>query len=274
MPTVSVYRSRNVVHDTFLDAMYDSCPYEKTWVEDQQYRAADIGVLWGLPKEKVPISWWRREVFDTHDVIVLMDSGYVRRGDGVDNYQMVALDGLNGRGGFRFDKADSKRWPDLGVEIAPWREDGNHILVVGQVPWDASVQNSMHVKWLRDTVHELQRHTKRPIRFRPHPKAWQHCPPIKGASYSRRAIEKDLEDCWCAVTFNSNVGVDAVLAGVPVIAMDRGSMAYDVADHDLRSVEAPTIHEHRQIWAERLAYTQWNLEEMQQGLPWRHLFDE
>ena len=42
----------------------------------------------------------------------------------------------------------------------------------------------------------------------------------------------DWADCGLAITLNSSVGVDAVLAGVPTVTMDEGAMAWDVTSHE------------------------------------------
>lgn len=269
--TVAVYRSHNPIHDLFLRAMFDSCPFPvKQWVEDQKYVEADIGVVWGLAKKAVPISWWREDVIERHDMIIIMDSGYIHRGNKPHHYQAVGLNGLNGRADFKPEKAEPFRWHDLGVATQPWREDGEHILLVGQVPWDSSVQHTDHHKWLSDTAVEIGRYSSRPIRFRPHPKAWRHLPPIKGTEYSRNSLAEDFENCWAVVTFNSNVGVDAVIAGIPVFYADRGSMARDIASDDLRQLESPVMSK-RSDWAARIAYSQWSKPEMVTGLAWEHL---
>jgi len=80
-------------------------------------------------------------------------------------------------------------------------------------------------------------------------------------------IEKDLEAARYAVTFNSNSGVDAALAGVPVVAMDEGSMAWQVAGHRIGEIVFPD----REKWAHDLAFAQWDVEEITSGEAWEHL---
>lgn len=69
----------------------------------------------------------------------------------------------------------------------------------------------------------------------------------------------------CVVTFNSNTGVEASFAGVPTIATDIGSMAYEVASH---SVAEMLRRPDRETWAARLAWKQWRREEMASGYCW------
>jgi hypothetical protein len=82
---------------------------------------------------------------------------------------------------------------------------------------------------------------------------------------------EDLQGAHAVVTFNSNTGVDAVIAGVPIFTIDRGSMAWEVSDHDLSEIEKPNLYD-REQWAHNLAYTQWTMAEMAGGWAWSHLF--
>lgn len=227
----------------------------------EQFAPCDAAVVFGVRKKAVAYSKHRGTIFDTmrrdKKPVVVIDSGYVNR----DTYFMVGLNGLNGRANFRNESCGPDRWEVLGVELKPYRDEGDHILVCGQIPWDASVQDFDHEKWCLDIVHKLKKITPRPIRFRPHPKiARAPLPPI----------EHDLERAYAVVTFSSNSGVDAAIAGIPVFALDKGSMAWPVSSHDLTYIHNP-LKPLREPWAFNLAYTQWTIEEMKEGLPWRHL---
>ena len=77
-----------------------------------------------------------------------------------------------------------------------------------------------------------------------------------------------LADARWVVTFNSNSGVDAVLAGVPTVAVDQGAMAWAVTGRD-PTVQPPTPD--RSTWAAELAWCQWTLDEIKKGVAWDHL---
>lgn len=224
------------------------------------YKPCDVAVVFGVRKKAVPISRHRGDIIDLHakldKPVIVIDSGYVKR----DKYFMVGLNGLNGRANFKNDYSPRDRWEKLGVTLAPWK-DGAHILVCGQIPWDASVQDHNHEYWCSETVAWLKAATKRPVRFRPHPKiSHQKLPPL----------EDELKSAHAVVTFSSNSGVDAALAGVPVFAADVGSMAWPVANKSIRLIDEP-VRPPREQWAANLAYTQWTTDEMKEGKPWRHL---
>jgi hypothetical protein len=253
-----------MVHDTVILAFYEGCAADKKLSTDWHYKPSDVAVVFGVYKSKVPISYPRGIVIAEQrkrglDVIVL-ETGYINRGDGESNHYAAGYNGLNGRADFRNADSPGDRAEKLKVVLQPWRQGGEHILLCGQVPWDASVDHISFNAWLSMKREAIGRVTGRPVRFRPHPQI----------AKPDMSLEEDLEDCWTVVTFNSNTGVDAVLRGVPVFADDAGSMAYPVANKDISQIENPQTPERTQ-WLSNLAYTQWTPEEMRQGLAWAHL---
>jgi hypothetical protein len=262
---VSFYLSGNPVHDRVIQALYEGCPEEKNLIEGFKYEPADVGVVFGVYKSKVPISWPRGGVYRQHrgdgaDMIVL-ETGYIKRGDGPTNYYAAGFNGLNGRADFKNKSSPADRFLQLGVEVKPWREDGNHVLICGQVPWDASVDHLDYQEWRRTIEDRVGSHTRRPVVFREHPCIVPNQPPL----------ERYLKDCWAVVTLNSNSAVDAAIAGIPVFVGDKGSMAYGIANLDLKDIDNPCLQD-RGYWLDCLAYTQWTPMEMSEGKTWAHLF--
>jgi len=271
---VNVYFSGDPVHDRVLKAFYDGCPVEKKAKSVFEYEPSDVAVIFGVHKSKVPKSFPRGEVFRQQrtknlDVIVL-ETGYINRGDGENHHYAAGFNGLNGRADFRNRGMSDDRVKKLGVNLKPWRKDGNHVLLCGQVPWDASVEMCHdYPGWLHHTAWQIKYQTKREIRFRPHPLA--DLPPIRGCTHSKVTIQEDLKDCWAVVTYNSNSSVEAVLEGIPAFTFDAGAMAKDVSSQWLQELERPYMPT-REAWLNDLAYTQWTIPEFSSGEAWRHLF--
>jgi hypothetical protein len=203
---------------------------------------------------------------------IVLEMGYVRRGDGLDAYWSLGIGGLNAHADFRNGRMPGDRWEALGVPLARWRDPGTGtiVLVAGQVPGDANVAGLDTRRWAEATISELRGHTDRPIVYRPHPKDFNPGG-VDGVPLSRRPLHEDLAQAWALVTWNSNSAVEAVLAGVPVFCLSR-AMASPVGLDDLSRIETPATPD-RQQWAHDLAYTQWRLDEMEAGLPWRHLME-
>ena len=100
--------------------------------------------------------------------------------------------------------------------------------------------------------------------FRPHPRY-----PQQFVKFNRLngSLSEALGLAKMVVTYNSNSGVDAVLAGVPTVTYDEGAMAWDVTSHNVGYLVTPERNE----WCYRMAYTQWSPEEISNGEAWEHL---
>ena len=92
---VDFFLSGNPVHDRVIKSLYEGCPEEKRLIFDWTYEDPDIAVVFGVYKSKVPISFPRGEVIRRQrqrnkDVIVL-ETGYVNRGDGENHHYACGL---------------------------------------------------------------------------------------------------------------------------------------------------------------------------------------
>lgn len=236
-----------------------------------EYFDCDVAVVFGIGKKNVPVSYARGEIIRRHQErglpVLVLEKGYVRR----DAYYAAGWNGLNNRANFCNNGMPSDRWDALDIELKPWRRDGRTILVCCQVPSDASVQNVDIIDWCARVIRELRSIAPdREIIFRPHPLARDRTPDMLHAHTSTRPLNEDLDDALFVVTYNSNIGVDAVINGIPIFVGDKGAMAYDVASKNLSEAYLPGVKVIKQ-WAYNLAYTQWTIEEMARGLPWQHL---
>lgn len=248
------------------------------FLDDEKGRARiyDIAVVFGIRKTRVPKSFPRGDVIDAHrkqgKTIVVLERGFVHR----DRYFSAGFGGINGRADFNNEARGADRWLQLETPLEPMRNGGSHIVLCGQVPWDASVQHTDHIGWIAEASRKLRDFTDLPILFRPHPLAADSTPSFIGTERSTGPLDNDLAGAAAVVTFNSNTGVEALIRGIPVLSFDEGSMVYSVTPHEFRILPAlirgKCLLPDRGQWANNLAYAQWNLEEMAQGLPWRHLF--
>lgn len=93
---------------------------------------------------------------------------------------------------------------------------------------------------------------------------------------SSRPLASDLENCRAVITWGSNVAVEAVLHGVPVVvtadsaAAPVGRVWWPGRD-DLGDVVNTLTEPPRGDWATSLAYGQFTLKEMVEGTAWQIL---
>lgn len=214
---------------------------------DLEYRRCDLLVMWGVRQQDLIDKQKQRG-----DEVCIVERGYVE-----DRFSYASVSfggGLNGRGVFRGPLHDPARWESKFAHLMkPWIHGTHgHVLIMGQVEGDAAVRGVRLPDFYDQARAAFSGFN---VRFRPHP----HGQKIPGPS-----LADDLAGARCVVTWNSNSGVDAVLAGVPTVAMDQGSMAWDVTGHELKM---PRVCE-RESWAHALAWKQWTKEEMSSGYCW------
>jgi hypothetical protein len=250
-----------------LTKFHEACGGILTTLDD--YEPSDIAVIFGTYKKHVARSYKRGAIFKAQienklDTVII-ETGYINRGSGPDNHYAVGLNGINGRADFKNKNSPHDRMEKLGLIPVAWRS-GDHVLLCGQVPWDASCDFTDHREWLEKTARGIFLATDRAVVFRPHPLCKLN--PIPGTIYSTRSLENDLKDAFVCVTFNSNTGVNSVMDGVPVIACDEGSMVYNIAGHSIPDIEDVKKPDRTQ-WLADLCYAQWKPDEF--GEAWEHL---
>ena len=231
---------------------------EAAITEDRYADRGDFVVCWG----------WRNgdrlQNLRPGRPVLVMERGYVG-----DRFRWTSLgwDGLNGRARFFNESATADRWQALFADrMRPWKSGGEYAVVMGQVPGDMAVRGVDMDGFYADAVRRLRTWFDGPILFRPHPqdRTGGRLPTELAAG----ELDTVLANAACVVTWNSNSGVDAVLAGVPTVAADRGAMAWDVTRHDADGMP-PTPD--RAEWAARLAHCQWSAEEIERGEFWEQL---
>ena len=268
---IRAYLSGNPVHDRVITAFAEGCNAQL--VEGWKYEPSEVAVVFGVHKSKIKASWPRGKIIQKQreknfDVIVL-ETGYVNRGDGENHHYAAGWNGLNNRANFLNHNMDDERWKMLGTPLRPYSK-GENVILCAQIPWDASVEGTDHPKWVKTVASQIKMLTDRKCIFRPHPLQKDSIPTPYGWEVSTVPLEDDLANAHCVVTFNSNSAVEALIWGKPVWAFDEGSMVWEVCNKSLLDIEQPN-YPRREQWANDLAYTQWTPEEMKEGLAWKHL---
>jgi hypothetical protein len=232
---------------------------------------ADVAVIWsmlwaGRMRENQRI--WNKFRSSGRPVVVL-EVGGLRRG----HTWRVGLNGVNGQGYFGVPATDDLRAKELGLQLTPWRTDGGPVLICMQrresQQWGDMPEP---VSWLDSTIQQLRRFTDRHIIVRPHPRQrieglW----PNVSFQYPQKlentydCYDFDPFNAWAVINWNSNPGMQSVIAGVPAF-VGPDSLAKPVANSDYSQIENPRMPD-RQQWVNNLAYTEWTLPELYSGIP-------
>jgi len=100
---------------------------------------------------------------------------------------------------------------------------------------------------------------------------------VAGAAFSNGAskIGDALRGCHVVVTHGSAASMDAIMHGVPVIALG-GAVARPIAETELDKIEKPFMptEAQRLMWCWNMAYCQWTAEELRSGEAWICLKEE
>lgn len=220
----------------------------------------DIAVIWSWKRPKII----RHVLASNKRHLIVLERGFIQPRF---EWCSLAIDGFNGRGKFAPRGDNGERWERFfSHHLRPWRtEPGMYALLIGQVPNDSALLGTDIVAWAQEQTDRLRTLGHRVI-YRPHPSATTPCP--EGAILSTNTLAEDLKGADRVVTFNSTTAVEAVLAGIPTVTLDEGSIAYPMTSHD---VADPLVRPDRTGWCHDLAWRQWSLEEFASGEAWAHV---
>ena len=236
--------------------------------------SADVNVIWSVLFNGRMAG--NKAVWEQQKPTIVLEVGGINRG----TTWKVGLNGVNRDAYFGPSGNSSDRVRLLGLQVKPWKYDGEYILVCGQ--HDKSLQwkdmPSMST-WVHDTITFIRAQTDRPIIFRPHPRcpltAIEH--DFKGVKRQDPKQIKDTYDdfdmqfnnIWATVSWSSNPGIHSIINGVPAFT-GPSSLAFDVAEQNLRNIENP-LYGDRTQWLNDYAHTEYTIGEISQGIPLKHL---
>jgi len=236
---------------------------------------ARLGVILGWVGQSIkgPHIQLRKDVIASQKVMSI-DGSCFKFADPTSIFLRYSLDGVY----YNTDEYANKnsgpeKWnqikQQLNLELLPWRNNGNHILVCGQRDGGWSMKGVNMNQWALDTVQKIRKITNRPVIVRPHPKnpmqtnLFDSIPNVRFSQGS--TLQQDLQNAWASVFFNSSSCVASILAGVPVFATDPDCVAWQVANTDLTQIENP-LTPVRDQWIWDLSAAHWTDNESRAGL--------
>jgi len=166
--------------------------------------------------------------------------------------------------------------------MKPWKQTGEDILICGQHGNSHQWRNNPPMsKWFDQQIIEIRKYTDKPIVIRPHPR--NHVvidttkyknvkivgPKRDRKTYDDTDLADRLKSTWAVVSHSSNPAMTAVFSGIPVY-VSEASLSYDVGNKTFENINNPNMPD-RQHWANKLAYTEWWTDEVEQGLPWKRI---
>ena len=235
----------------------DTEPFDLAFLYSLRSRGADE-LLEGFARVGVPV--------------VVMDYGYIKRAcqeafGGGGEYWQVGIGGLNSLPDFA---CPSDRFDALGIDIkAKGGDPEGYVLVAGQHNGDPSHGRTDADGLRRWAVEQCTFWQGQgvPVAFRSHPFSPTIAPDVEGLVTAPADLDAAIAGARLVVVQTSNLGHDALLAGVPVCATsERAPYA------ELSSVDLPSVEE-RRAYFNRVAYGQWTLAELAAG-DWLRFYED
>lgn len=243
-------------------------------------RDCDVAVIWS-------VLWLgrmanNRQIWEKFQAknkpVVVMEVGGLKR----NITWKMGINGINRDADFANQIFDNKRWPLFNIEMKPWKQTGNVIIICGQ--HDTSQQwkkNPRMPNWIEQQIREIRKYSQKPILIRPHPRNSfefdeKKYPNVKikkpqrdWNTYDDTDFKKALKSTWAVVNHSSNPAIESVINGIPVF-VSESSLCYDVGNVVLSDIEKPAMP-NRQTWTNKLSYTEWTTQEIREGLPWSRI---
>ena len=236
--------------------------------------SADVNVIWSVLFNGRMAG--NKAVWEQQKPTIVLEVGGIKRG----TTWKVGLNGINRDAYFGPSGNSSDRVRLLGLQVKPWRKEGKHILLCGQhdksLQWKDMPRMS---SWVTDIVTEIRKYSDRMILFRPHPRCrldsieaylpnvLRQEPVQLSGTYDD--FDMSFENAWATISWSSNPGIHSVINGVPAYT-GPSSLAYDVSMQDLSTIEDPSLPD-REQWLNDYAWTEFTVEEIEQGLPLKRL---
>jgi len=262
---------------------------------------ADVAVLQGFVHQQSQHHrhlMLRKTVFETQQKrnkrTMIVDSSLFLYADPTQskNYLRYGYDGIfPNTAEYCWDNPDPLRWEvikkDLGIDLKPWRlGGGKYILVCCQRDGGWSMGGLNVNTWLQSVINHIREVTKREIRIRFHPgdkNSVQHRSLLRQwintglPEYKNIVISgaKDLRDefvhAHAVVGHNSSPTVASVIEGIPTLVTDPlRAQVNGVNLQKWEDLENPKEYD-RELWIRKIAQIHWTLDEVKQGLAWKHL---
>lgn len=210
--------------------------------------SADIRIVWGARGSQRPHG----------GRLLVLERAYL--GDRF-SWMAIGWDGINGRADFCNADVPDDRWRKYWRDqVQPHDDSGEGVLIIGQVNMDASLEGADVQEWARRVV----RNVGEPWQYRPHPQALKRGQQ-QPLPCDTRPLDVALRECRRVVTYSSNVGVLAAMAGKRVTCETPMSMVRGIAGHGWQA-DQPLGDRHD--WGRKLAYCQWTPDELVAGEFW------
>lgn len=236
-------------------------------------READIGAVFGLKgRSREVLAAYRAEGRHT----IMFDKALIRVPRSPHKHLRVCIDGDSPLPYLMRQNRSGERWEALKLKPSPQRKSGpidSIVLALSSQKYCTFHGLGDATDYAAGLARQCRSQSRRPIIYRPKP-SWHDFKPIEGTRLSRppEYLPSILETAHVLVTHGSSAAVDAIIQGVPAIALGECA-ASPVAGKSVEDVRDPPFpsDDQREQWLANLAWCQWSVRELQSGEAWAFL---
>lgn len=232
-------------------------------------RPGDVLVIWN----RYASFHEQATIFEKEGGTVLVaENGYIGKGGtspkfdvaaGGTDQSYYAFAAHHHNGGGVWPVGGPERFEALGLDLKPWRQGGEYILVCPNRSFGVPGR-MMHPDWAERCAERLRKAQPLPVRVRPHP----------GNNAPVKPLAEDLAGAAAVVIWSSSAGVHALVAGIPVVCEAPFWVAKPGAFSraaELERFDPVGTDIARRAALERMAWAQWTISEIETGEPVRQL---
>lgn len=231
-------------------------------------KIADCLLLWGIGHPDMMAV--AREVLCRGKHFVCWDLGYFRRKETHPKRvgYRFSVDAMHPDHFLMKRDRDPSRWESLGIKLRNEYDPDGPIILVGMGWKSARMYGEEVGQWEKETAAKIkEKWPDRRIIFRPKPGNSQHCQSVAGTyNCESGSIEDVLKGASLVVCRHSNVGIDAIVAGVPAVTI--GGAAVSVLSSSLDDDHYPIPDDIRFKFLSNLAWMEWSLAEIKSPFLW------
>ena len=130
---------------------------EEVWV-NKQVPNGDVAIIWSVlwqgRMRKYKDIWERYR--NANKPVVVIEVGGIKRNE----TWKIGINGINREADFANDTADGERWKKFKIDLKPWRQTGEDIIICGQQTSSNQWRHNPPMsKWFDEQINEIRKHT-------------------------------------------------------------------------------------------------------------------
>ena len=224
-----------------------------------------IGIGWDRTVKYVTENYPKNLILSTRSIRSLPE-----------DYWCISRNGIGIYCDYNYTELPSDRWDGFNLEIKPWRKDGKYILIAHQRHPD--IVGNDREKYFFNLIRNIDREVI--VCLHPmyadldHPNNLEYVMKFVKLGYKIAIGIKDyIDEASHVITYNSSTAIDCILKGIPTYTVGKTMATPLLSKQNLKSfLNNPALPDRRK-WCNWLAYQQWSLKEMEEGLMYKYYFE-